>query len=61
MEHANVDLLYEEIRRLHADVREIKHALIPEEEISGKERQELRAAFREIEAGKGVAWKPSRK
>jgi len=47
-----METLYREIKDLKKDVETMKHALIPEENVSAEELAEIRKTRKEMEAGK---------
>lgn len=57
MADVSINLVYNEVKRLRKEVEEIRHVLIQEEQITEKERRELRTLFRQIERGKGTPWR----
>ncbi len=63
MEYATVDdfkSLKRELQSLHRQVEKsnvLLLSLIPEENVSAKERRELRAIFKEMQAGKATPWR----
>ena len=61
MEHVTIDAVYKELLSIRKDLRELKDAFIPVEEISEEERAELHAALKEMESGKEKIWTPPRK
>lgn len=64
MANVTLDVLYNEIKQyqkemkqMHQELRELRGALIPEEEISDEERKELHATLNEMKAGKEKNWR----
>ncbi len=57
MANVTLDLLYAEIKQLHNEVHELKHALIPEEEISPAERAEIDALLADAKSGNVTSWR----
>ncbi len=64
MANITLDVLYNEIKenqkemkQMHQELRELRGALIPEEEISDEEHKELDAIFKEMKAGKETNWR----
>jgi hypothetical protein len=49
---AKLQLIFNELKALRKDVNEMRLAVIPEENISAKERKEIRQILREMQAGK---------
>ena len=61
MANVTLNLLYQEIRRLHEEVSEIRNVLMPEEELTSAERRELKATLEEMKGGKEKNWRDSLK
>ncbi len=64
MANVTLNVLYNEIKenqkemkQMHQELRELRGALIPEEEISEEEHKELDAIFKEMKAGKETNWR----
>ena len=51
-ESVAVAKVYEELKALRNDIREVKYALMPVEKISARERKELDRIFKQMKAGK---------
>lgn len=52
-----LNMLYNELKLLKRDIETVKYALIPEEKISTKELNEIRAIRKEMESGKEKSFK----
>jgi hypothetical protein len=51
-ESVAVSKVYEELKALRNDIREVKYALLPVEKVSAEKRKELDRVFSEMESGK---------
>ena len=67
MANITLDVLYKELKenqkemkQMHLELRELRGALIPEEEISDEERKELHATLAEMKSGKEKNWRDVR-
>jgi len=54
MEGITVKTIYEELKELRNELAEIRYALIPEEEISAEEIEEILRIAKEMEEGKRI-------
>lgn len=52
MVEVSINLLYDEMKKMHQELHEIRNILVPEEKLDGVERQEFHATLAEIRQGK---------
>ncbi len=67
MTNATIDLVYaeikqvrkelEEIREMHGEVHALKYALVPEEETTQEELEEIKKGVQEMKQGKAIPWR----
>ncbi len=64
MANVTLDLLYHEIKsykkemsEMRKELHELKGVLIPTEQITDEEHEEIDALFKEIRSGKGTPWR----
>lgn len=61
MADASIDLVYQEIKELrkemHEELHALRTALIPEEETTSEELEEIRQAKKELSQGNAVPWR----
>ncbi len=50
--NTKLELIFRELKELRKDVNKMKLAIIPEENISFRERKEIRQILREMQSGK---------
>ena len=49
-----MEMVYEELKKLSKEVSEIRYALIPEEEVSSEELEEIIGIVKEMEKGERI-------
>lgn len=59
--NVTINVLYDELRRVHKELHELRGSLIPTEKISKEEHAELDNIFEEMRKGKATPWREALK
>lgn len=57
MANITLDDVYREVREMRKELSDLKTSMVPEEEISEEEREELHAILKEMKEGHKTPWR----
>lgn len=60
-EHANIDMVYSEIKKINQRIATLEHLIVPEEKLGEKELKELDEAVADAKQGNVTAFSKIRK